>query len=44
MCLLIKGNIEIPSDLHGLGYYRFNNDIKEVFSDVETELKDAHLI
>jgi predicted nucleotide-binding protein len=44
VCLLIKGDVEIPSDLHGIINYRFNKNIKEVFSDVETELRDAKLI
>lgn len=44
VCLLIKGNIEIPSDLRGVGYYRFNESIKECFLDVENELKEAGLI
>ena len=44
VCLLIKGDVEIPSDLHGIGYYRFNKDVKECFIDVENELKDSKLI
>ena len=44
VCLLIKGDIEIPSDLHGIGYYRFSKDVKECYIDVENELKDARLI
>jgi len=43
-CLLIKGNIEIPSDLHGVGYYRFHKGIKERFLEIESELKEAKLI
>jgi len=43
-CLLIKGNIEIPSDLGGVGYYRFNESIKELFWDIANELKEAKLI
>jgi predicted nucleotide-binding protein len=37
----IKGEVEIPSDLRGILYYPYTNDIKECFSDVEKELKDA---
>jgi predicted nucleotide-binding protein len=44
VCILIKGDVEIPSDLKGIVYYRFNKNVKEVFSDVETELRDAKLI
>jgi predicted nucleotide-binding protein len=41
VCLLIKGDVEIPSDLHGIGYYRFDKNVKECFIEVENELKDA---
>jgi len=44
VCLLIKGDVEIPSDLRGIGEYRFNNNVKECFIDVENELKEAKLI
>lgn len=44
VCLLIKGNVEIPSDLHGVGYYRFNESVKECFLGIEGELKEAGLI
>jgi predicted nucleotide-binding protein len=44
VCLLIKGNVEIPSDLRGIGEYRFNRNIKECFIDVENELREAKLI
>jgi len=44
ICLLIKGQIEIPSDLNGVGYYRFNKSVKECFLEVENELKDAKLV
>lgn len=44
VCLLIKGNVEIPSDLQGIGEYRFSHDIRECFIDVENELKEAKLI
>ena len=44
VCLLIKGDVEIPSDLRGMGYYRFNNEIKECYIDIENELKDAKLL
>lgn len=43
-CLFIKGDIEIPSDLHGVGYYRFHKSIKERFLEIESELKEAKLI
>ena len=44
VCLLIKGDIEIPSDLHGIGYYRFYRNIKECFNDVDNELRETNLI
>jgi len=44
VCLLIKGDVEIPSDLRGIGEYRFNRNIKECFIDVENELREAKLI
>lgn len=44
VCLLIKGDVEIPSDLNGIGYYPYTNNVKECFTDVERELKEAKLI
>jgi hypothetical protein len=44
VCLLVKGTPEIPSDLSGIGQYRFNNSIKECFMDIENELVTAKVI
>jgi len=44
ICLLIEGEVELPSDLHGIGYLSFTKGVKECFSDVEKELKAAKLI
>lgn len=44
VCLFIVGDVEIPSDLRGIGYYSYTNAIKECFSDVEKELREAGLI
>jgi predicted nucleotide-binding protein len=44
VCLLIEGDVELPSDLHGIGYLSFTKGVKECFSDVETELKAAKII
>jgi len=44
VCLFIKGDVEIPSDLRGIGYYPYTNNIKECFTDAEKELKEAKLI
>jgi predicted nucleotide-binding protein len=43
-CLLIKGDGEIPSDLHGVGFYRFNESVKECFLDIDNELKGAKIV
>jgi hypothetical protein len=44
VCLLIKGDVETPSDLGGIGEYRFGHNIKECFIDVENELREAKLV
>lgn len=44
VCLLLMGDIEIPSGLQGIGYCRFRDSAKECFVDVENELRDANLI
>jgi predicted nucleotide-binding protein len=44
VCVLVKGDLEIPSDLKGIGEYRFTRDIKECFIDIEDELREAKLI
>jgi predicted nucleotide-binding protein len=43
-CILLKGNIELPSDMEGIGYYRFNDSVEEVFLKIKRELKNAGLI
>ncbi len=32
LILLCKGNIEIPSDLHGMEYYRYNDSLSTSLS------------
>jgi predicted nucleotide-binding protein len=44
MCILIKGDIEIPSDLIGIGHYRFRDSVDECFLGIDTELRRAELI
>ena len=44
ICILVKGNVEIPSDLQGIGYHRFKDEIKECFLEVDGELRKAGLI
>jgi predicted nucleotide-binding protein len=41
VCLIVKGDVEIPSDLAGIGRYCFIKNVKECFSDIEDELRDA---
>jgi len=43
-CILLKENIDLPSDMHGVGYYRFANSIEEVFLKIRRELRGAGLI
>jgi predicted nucleotide-binding protein len=44
MCILIKGDVEIPSDLHGIGHYEFTDSADECFLGIDTELRKAKLI
>jgi len=44
ICLLIKGDVEIPSDLHGIGYYKFKESVKECFLSIDNELKEAKIV
>lgn len=44
ICILIKGDVEIPSDLCGIRYHRFKDEIKECFLEVDGELRKAGLI
>jgi hypothetical protein len=44
VCLFIRGDVEIPSDLHGIGYYRFTESVKECFIDAENELRENGII
>ena len=41
VCCLCKGEVEIPSDLHGLAYHRFNNSVHELILDIAKELRRA---
>jgi predicted nucleotide-binding protein len=43
-CILLKGNIELPSDMQGVGYYPFNDSVEEVFLKIKRELRNAGLI
>jgi|GEM_PF-2600069 len=44
ICILIKGNVEIPSDLRGIGHYEFSDSVEECFLGIDTELRKARLI
>ena len=44
MCILIKGDIDIPSDLIGIGHYRFRDSVDECFLGIDTELRKAELV
>ena len=41
VCCLTKGEVELPSDMHGIVYIRFNQNIEEVYYEIENELKNA---
>ena len=43
-CILLKGDMELPSDMQGAEYYRFNDSVEDVFLKVKRELKNAGLI
>lgn len=44
LCILIKGDIEIPSDLIGIGHYKFRDSVDECFLGIDTELRKAKLV
>jgi predicted nucleotide-binding protein len=39
VCCIYTGNVELPSDLDGLIYKEFHKNIREVFYDIQGELK-----
>ena len=41
VCCLYTGNVELPSDLHGLVYLPFNNSVNEIQLDIVKELRAA---
>ncbi len=41
VCCLHKGDIELPSDMHGIHYIKFENSIEEIGSIIVKELKEA---
>lgn len=44
VCILLKGNLELPSDMHGIGYHRFHESVEEVFLKIKKELVNAHIL
>lgn len=43
-CVLLKGNIELPSDMNGIGYYRYHENVEEVYLKIKKELKDCKIL
>jgi predicted nucleotide-binding protein len=41
VCCLYKGNIDLPSDMHGICYVPFQNSISEVKQTILKELEAA---
>ena len=41
VCCLYKGEVELPSDIHGIIYIKFKETIEEVYNKIESELKKA---
>jgi predicted nucleotide-binding protein len=44
ICILIKGEVEIPTDLKGIGYYKFKDNVEETFLGIDNEIREAGLI
>lgn len=43
VCCLYKGDVQLPSDMHGIVYVRFENSVTEAKSDIIKELKAVGL-
>lgn len=43
-CVLLKGDIELPSDMNGIGYLRFHESVEEAFLKIKRELAKAKII
>jgi predicted nucleotide-binding protein len=41
VCCLYTSNIELPSDILGIAYHKFEKKVKECFWEISTELKNA---
>jgi predicted nucleotide-binding protein len=44
VCCLYQGDIELPSDMHGICYLHFNNSVYEVKDTIIGELKAADIV
>jgi predicted nucleotide-binding protein len=44
VCILLKGKTELPSDLGGIVTIKFQDNVSEVFVQIEDELKRARVI
>jgi len=43
VCCLYKGDVQLPSDMHGIVYVPFKNSVKEAKNDIMKELKAVGL-
>lgn len=41
VCCLYKGNVELPSDIHGILFKKFNESVEECYGEIIKELKAA---
>jgi predicted nucleotide-binding protein len=41
VCCLLKGSIELPSDMNGICYFNFENSVSEVWERILKELRAA---
>jgi len=41
VCCLYKGNVELPSDIHGILFKKFKDSVEECFKEIVNELKAA---
>jgi predicted nucleotide-binding protein len=41
VCCLFKGNIILPSDIHGMLYKHYKNNVEEIEAEIYKELKNA---
>ena len=44
ICILLKKGCSLPSDLSGIQYHSFKETVRELFTDLDDELRDADII